>query len=169
MGIDGSQEFRDHFPDGAVVKNPPARAGDPRDKGSIPRSGRSPGVGNGNPLKHSCLENPWTEEPNGLQSMGPQRARRDQARTRKHTRGSHVRPHPAKLPRAGHRCLSTLCALLSSAGKILFRRSHIRDVAVKRLIPIDEYCKVSLRNSNTSLCLVFPPDSFFHPSLFLTK
>lgn len=27
-------------------------------------------------------------------------------------------------------------------GKILFRRSHIRDVAVKRLIPIDEYCKV---------------------------
>lgn len=28
------------------------------------------------------------------------------------------------------------------SGKILFRRSHIRDVAVKRLIPIDEYCKV---------------------------
>ena len=70
MGIDGSQEFRDHFPDGAVVKNLPASAGDPRDKGSIPRSGRSPGVGNGNPLKYSCLENPWTEEPDGLLPMG---------------------------------------------------------------------------------------------------
>ncbi|KFP19789.1 SH3 and PX domain-containing protein 2A, partial [Egretta garzetta] len=27
-------------------------------------------------------------------------------------------------------------------GKILFRRSHVRDVAVKRLKPIDEYCRV---------------------------
>ena len=25
---------------------------------------------NGNPLQYSCLENPWTEEPGGLQSMG---------------------------------------------------------------------------------------------------
>ena len=30
-----------------------------------------PGVGNGNPLQHSCLDRiPWTEEPGGLQSMG---------------------------------------------------------------------------------------------------
>ena len=28
------------------------------DPGSIPGSGRSPGEGNGNPLQHSCLENP---------------------------------------------------------------------------------------------------------------
>ena len=41
-----------------VVKNPPANAGDPKDVGSIPGSGRSPGVGNGNPLQYSCLENP---------------------------------------------------------------------------------------------------------------
>ena len=33
-----------------VVKNPPANAGDIRDMGSIPGSGRSPGEGNGNPL-----------------------------------------------------------------------------------------------------------------------
>ena len=39
-----------------VVKNPPARAGDVRDMGSIPGSGRSPGGGHGNPLQHSCLE-----------------------------------------------------------------------------------------------------------------
>ena len=46
------------FPGGAVVKNPPANAGDARDEGSVPESGRSPGEGNGNPLQYSCLENP---------------------------------------------------------------------------------------------------------------
>ena len=40
---------------GAVVKNPPANAGY---LSLIPRSGRSPGVGNGNPLQCACLENP---------------------------------------------------------------------------------------------------------------
>ena len=40
-----------------VVKNLPASAGDGRNVGSIPESGRSPGVGNGNPLQYSCLEN----------------------------------------------------------------------------------------------------------------
>ena len=41
-----------------MVKNPSANAGDARDTGSIPRSGRSPGGRNGNPLQYSCLENP---------------------------------------------------------------------------------------------------------------
>ena len=41
-----------------VVKNPPASAGDIRDTGSIPGSGRSPGGGHGNPLQYSCLEDP---------------------------------------------------------------------------------------------------------------
>ena len=45
------------FPGGAVVKNPPASAGDARDMGLIPESGRSPEEGNGNPLQYSCLEN----------------------------------------------------------------------------------------------------------------
>ena len=40
-----------------MVKNPPANAGDTRDAGSIPGSGRSPGRGNSNPLQYSCLEN----------------------------------------------------------------------------------------------------------------
>ena len=43
------------FPNGSVVKNLPASAGD---AGLIPESGRSPGVGSGNPLQYSCLENP---------------------------------------------------------------------------------------------------------------
>ena len=41
-----------------VVKNPSANAGDIRDEGLIPGSGRSPGRGHGNPLQCSCLENP---------------------------------------------------------------------------------------------------------------
>ena len=41
-----------------LVKNPPANAGDTRDGGSIPVSGRSPGVGNGKPLQYSYLANP---------------------------------------------------------------------------------------------------------------
>ena len=61
------------FPGGSEVKNLPANAGD---TGSIPRSGRAPGEGNGYPLQYSCLENSmyrgawWatvhgvTEEPN---------------------------------------------------------------------------------------------------------
>ena len=35
-----------------MVKNPPASAGNTRDAGSIPGSGRSPGKGNGNPLQY---------------------------------------------------------------------------------------------------------------------
>ena len=40
-----------------MVKNLPTNAGDERDGGSIPGLGRSPGVGNGNLLQYSCLEN----------------------------------------------------------------------------------------------------------------
>ena len=40
-----------------MVKNLPANAGDIRDAGSIPGSGRSPEKENGNPLQYSCLEN----------------------------------------------------------------------------------------------------------------
>ena len=49
-----------------VVKNLPANAGDVRDVGWIPGSGRSPGEGNGYPLQYSSWRIPWTEEPGGL-------------------------------------------------------------------------------------------------------
>ena len=42
---------------GAGVRNLPANARHARQPGSVSGSGRSPGVGNGNPLQHSCLEN----------------------------------------------------------------------------------------------------------------
>ena len=60
-----------------VIKNPPANARYARDVGSIPGSRRSPGEGNGNPLQYPCWRIPWTEEPDGLQSMGSQRAGHD--------------------------------------------------------------------------------------------
>ena len=53
-----------------MVKNLPASA---RDAGSLPGFGRSPGVGNGNPLQYSAWRIPWAEEPGGLQSTGLQR------------------------------------------------------------------------------------------------
>ena len=43
------------FPASLVSKESACSA---RDLGSIPRLGRSPGEGNGNPLQYSCLENP---------------------------------------------------------------------------------------------------------------
>ena len=41
-----------------MVKNPPANAGEVKDVGSIPESGKSPGGGHGNPLQYSFLGNP---------------------------------------------------------------------------------------------------------------
>jgi len=49
-----------------VVKNPPANAGDIRDKGSIPGWGRSPGGGHGNHSSALAWKIPWIEEPGGL-------------------------------------------------------------------------------------------------------
>ena len=57
-----------------MVKNSPVSEGDARDTGSIPESGRSPGVGNGTPFYILAWKIPWAEEPGGLQPMGPQRA-----------------------------------------------------------------------------------------------
>ena len=48
-----------------------------RDGGSLPKSGRPPGGGNGNPFQYSCLENRVEEKPVGLQSTGLQRVGHD--------------------------------------------------------------------------------------------
>ena len=61
------------FPRGTTVKNLPTSAEDTSDVGSVPGSRRSPGAGNGYPLKY-CQE---TEEPGGLQSMGLQTIRHE--------------------------------------------------------------------------------------------
>ena len=61
-------------PNGSVGKESTCNARDTGDMGSIPWSGRSPGVGNYNPLQDSHLKNPRREEPGGLQSMGSQKS-----------------------------------------------------------------------------------------------
>ena len=55
-----------------AVKKLLANAGDIR-HGFDPGLRKSPGGARGNPLQYSGLENPWTEEPSGLQSTGSQR------------------------------------------------------------------------------------------------
>ena len=60
-----SYGFSMGFPGGSDGKVPAYNAGG---RGSIPRSGRSPGEGSGNPIQYSCL---------GLQSMGLQRVGHD--------------------------------------------------------------------------------------------
>ena len=63
------------FPSGAVVKNLPVNAGGARDVCFIPGLGRSPGIGNGNPLQCSCLEDSmdrgaWRATVHGVAEIG---------------------------------------------------------------------------------------------------
>ena len=58
-----------------MIKNPPSNAGDIRDSGLIPGSGRSPGEGNGNSLQYSFLEDPmdrgaWQATVHGVAKSG---------------------------------------------------------------------------------------------------
>ena len=76
-----------------MVKNMAANAGDARDKGSIPGSGRSLGVGNGNPLQYSCPGNPtdrgaWRVTVHGVAKSQTQLS----ARTHTHTQISDKHP-----------------------------------------------------------------------------
>ena len=62
------------FPGGPDGKESACSAGD---LGLILGLGRTPGEGNSNSLQYSSLENRWTEEPGGPQSMGSQRVGHD--------------------------------------------------------------------------------------------
>ena len=55
--------FPSDFPDGSVVKNLPANAGDARDLGSVPGLGRSPGVGKASHTSILAWKIPQAEEP----------------------------------------------------------------------------------------------------------
>ena len=84
-----------HFPGGSEVKNLPANAGDP---GLIPGSGRSPGVGNGDPLQYSCLENPLDREAWWATGHG---VTEGQTRATEHT-GTHLVPPSSPHPQGMH-------------------------------------------------------------------
>ena len=65
------------FPGSSVVKNMPANAGDVRDTGLIPGSGRFPGGGNSNTLQYSSLKYPmdgraWQATVHGVTSSWTQ-------------------------------------------------------------------------------------------------
>ena len=72
------------FPGGTVVKNLLASAGDARDVGSIPGSGRCPEEGNSIPLWYSCLENPMDRGAWRLQCMRPELGTTEQQRQQAH-------------------------------------------------------------------------------------
>ena len=74
-----------------MVSNAPASAADPRDEGSIPGSGRSPGGEHGNPLQYSCLENPVDRGAWRLQSTGSQESNTTEAIERTHILGTHIK------------------------------------------------------------------------------
>ena len=66
-----------NFMDFRVAQTVKASAYNAGQPGSIPRSGRSPGEGNGNPLSTLSWKISWMEEPNRLQSRGSQRVGHD--------------------------------------------------------------------------------------------
>ena len=65
------------FPSHSVLRNLPASAGDVRNAGSIPGSGRSPGEVKCNHSSILAWEISWTEESGELKSMGSQRVEHD--------------------------------------------------------------------------------------------
>ena len=65
------------FPRSAVIKNLPVNAGDTRDEGLIPGSGRSPGEETATHSSILAWKTPWMKEPGSLQCMESQRVRCD--------------------------------------------------------------------------------------------
>ena len=57
LNISSTNYYYRAFAGDVVVKNQPVNAGDAGDLGSIFGLGRSPGIGNGNPIQYSCLDN----------------------------------------------------------------------------------------------------------------
>ena len=79
-----------------MVKNPSAKAGDARDVGSIPGSGRFPGGGHGNPLQYSCLKNPMDR---GAWRATGHRVEKVHTHTHTHT---HTHISPLSIPFSTH-------------------------------------------------------------------
>ena len=76
------------FPGRSAGKKSACNTGDP---GLIPGSGRSPGEGNGNPLQHSCLENPMDREAWRVTVHGVSRVRHDLATKEREKRDSFLK------------------------------------------------------------------------------
>ena len=97
-----------------VTRNPLASAGEARDTGSIPGSGRSPGGGNGNPLQYSCLENSmergaWRATAHGV--------------TTEHTH-RHIVMDPPNRKKRGHLVFISSLWLFPNAGPLSSKASR---------------------------------------------
>ena len=99
-----------------MVKNPPVSAGDTRDVGSIPGSGRSPGVGNDNPLQHPCLEN--SRERGALWATVPGAAR---SQTDRATEPGHTARHTHIL----HTFIQIICTVKRLAALSMIQTSWV--------------------------------------------
>ena len=69
------------FPGGTVVKNRPASAGNAREMGLIPSSGRCLGIGKGTRFSILAWKIPWTEEPDRLYGVAKSRTWTEHAHT----------------------------------------------------------------------------------------
>ena len=115
------------FPDGLVVNNLPAPAGDAGDVGSIPGWGRSPGRGHDDPLQYSCVENP--HEQRSLVGHSPRRHSQKwlstcmRARTHTHTHTPHLRASALLSPVSAFcRVFHMLCPPLPGFWIYIFQR-----------------------------------------------
>ena len=97
-----------------MVKNLPPNAGDIRDAGSNPGSGRSPEGGHGNSFQYSCLENPMDR---GVQQATVPRVRKSQTRLKR----QHACMHACRYVRLlGHSLNETVLVLSPIPGVSTF-------------------------------------------------
>ena len=108
------------FPGSSVAKNPLANAGDTRDAGSIPGSGRSPGGRRGDPLQYPCLETPMDR---GAWRSTVHRVTQSQTRLKQPsmhacaTPSFHTQPRIALITNLPIWLAGSLCGLRISKGK----------------------------------------------------
>ena len=75
------------FPGGTIGKERACQCRDIRNTGLIPGSGRPPGGGHGNPLQHSCLENPMGR---GAQQATAHRVAKSQTQLKRFSRQADI-------------------------------------------------------------------------------
>ena len=121
----------------------PDSAGDTKDAGWIPASGRSPGGGNGNPLQYSCLENPMNR---GTWWAAVHRVTKNQIQLRAHTQGKIYSSHNDQLPNFQNMNIATMGFLVAQTVKHL---SAMWETRVRSLGREDTLEKEMVTHSST--------------------
>ena len=126
------------FPGGSVVKNLPANARDAGDPGLIPEWGRSPGGGNGNPLQHSCQENPMNR---GAWWATVHSAPKSQARLNTHACTCHT--EPGSFPKS---------QFFASGGQSIGASASVwvLSMTIQGWFPLIQTCLISLQSRGLS-------------------